>query len=1200
GNLDIALLRSNGEEIVASAFPPSVDQGREVIRYGVDQGARFLIQVRGAIVTLNTPYALRVNAGPAPACEDDALDPNTLQDPAALAAGQTHSDLIVCGDAPDYYELAIGANQVVRITAQAPDNLGKIRISLHNEDGNHVAQAASAQGTATLYWDTSDAVDMVLAVEVVSGVGNVEYSLEWRQQDNICSDIFDPNDSCGAAPILPIGSYDNLAVCTDADFYKVELLPFQELTARAIYDPATAAGELDIFLFGPNECLRLAASGVEVAGGGTEVVEVLTYQAVIGGDFYLMTNLFQGLHVPYRLELEIVEGPPCVDDHLAGNDTYTQAHEISPEGVYDQTESALIGLRICDNNEDWFKIELEEDDVLKWVVSFRHTEGDVDAFLYGPADQGTPLVSGTSETDDEELVYTVGAGEAGTYYLRVKGKYPVRSDYRVLTYLNGVGPENPLCPDQFGTNDVRERAAEVGEGTYGPLMVCGVPRSEDWFTTFVRAGETLNVRLDFTHADGRIDLRLYDDSGSTNPLMTSSTTRDFEEVNYTSSRSQYLFWRVTTAQTVQWNTYSMDVTLENPDPCVDDRFAGNHNRTASESIEAPGLYTRLRICDDAEDWFTLELEEDELAEAFIRFSASVADLDLFLWGPDTSTPDPSTQPPVLLDSSEGTAGTESIIWTAPIAGTYFVRVAPKSPARIDYDLLMYRDTTGNGVLEGPEDRVCPDQFQNNDTASTARPIAPGYYEELLICWGAPSEHDYFSIFVPAGATLTTNLFFTHADGNIDLRVYRGTTTQEAGSSRTTTDDESVTVTNTGLGETYLIHVFGGGGTFRNYYAMEVALEFAGECDDPTEAGSDMASALNLPVGAYKDFNVCEGSEHWYKFEMGAGENVHVELELNQRFGHIDMELLDENSDVVASDAATANHKTINHDVSTAATYYLRLYPRGDAFIRTSYDLWVSLDGQEPTIPFCTDPYERNDDPILAYQLQLDQQSKQFTDALACGVEEDWFQVELVGNMAYEIAVFYQHGADHNLEVEIQDGGGTVVATSDTPVNDEVLSYTPPSSGPYYIGIRSKEVGVTQYSMHVVRVSAYTTASHCPEDDYSPNHGVFAAAALGSSLPHREGLGACANDDYFTWIAPSAGPVRMAALYNSERLALGLQVDDITGQTSQNVINVLGANNRAQGTFQAVEGNNYRILIGRAPLEGDISNGPYFLHIEQTE
>lgn len=1201
GNLDVALLRSNGVEIVAAARPPSVDNGREVIRYGVDQGARFLIQVRGSIVTRNTPYKLDINVGPAPACEDDALDPNSEQSPASLPPGQPQEGLIVCGEAPDYYSLSMRANQVVRVTAQAPDRLGTVRLSLRNAEGLPVAQVTSRQDTATLYWDTSEATTMTLVVEVTGGVGNVGYSLEWRQQDNVCTDVFEPNDSCESAPNLPIGTYPNLAVCTDADFYKVELSPFQELTARAIYDPATAAGELDIFLFGPNECLRLAASGFEVPTEGTEVMEVLNYQAVVGGEYYLMANLFQGLNVPYRLELEIADGPPCIEDRLSPNDTYTEAHEITRDGVYEQLESALVGLRVCDSNEDWFKIELEEGDKLEWHVNFRHVEGDIDAFLFGPEDQTNPLVSGTSLTDNEVLVHTVGAGEGGTYYLLVKGKFAVRTSYRLLTYLNDVGPENPLCPDQFGDNGARDRAAEVEVGTYGPLLVCGQPRSDDWFTTFVRAGETLTVRLDFAHADGRIDLRLFDDSSSSTPLVTSATTRNFEEVSYTTPRSQFLVWRVNTQTQVQWNTYTMTVAKENPDPCVDDRFAGNHVLANAEPIEAPGLYTRLRMCDDAEDWFTLELAEGEKAEAFIRFAGALGDLDLFVLGPDPNASDVGTQPPILVASSEGTTGTESVIWTASMEGTYYVRVAPKTPARIDYDLLMYRDTTGNGVLEGPEDRVCPDQFENNDTFATARPIAPGFYEDLLICMTSPVDQDYYSIFVPAGATLTTNLFFTHADGNIDMRVYRATVTQEVGFSRSTTDDESVTVTNSGQGETYVIQVYGGGGTnWRNYYAMEISLEFAGQCEDPTEAGDSRATAPSLSAGAYQNFQMCEGSEHWYRFDLGAGENLRAELELNDRFGHIDVEFQDAAGLVLASSNVSGNHKTINFDVPTAGDYYLRLYPRGDAFIRTSYDLWVSVAGLDPAVPFCTDPYERNDFPTLAYRMNLSQRL-QYTDMLACGIEEDWYQVDLTANTAYEVAVFYDHGPESNVDIVVQDGSGDVLATVSTLVDDAILEFTPTATGAYLIGVRSQATGVTPYSMHVVRSTVYTNLAHCPEDQYEPNDSQATATDLGSHRSLRVALGACDDDDYFRWTAPADGTTTIETLFNNGKMNMGLEVR--TTNPSAFLIEDFGDtidNNRAGGTFEAVAGREYRIAVLRSLLPGNpnVTNGPYFLHIEQ--
>src|SRR5690606_14151277 len=214
-----------------------------------------------------------------------------------------------------------------------------------------------------------------------------------------------PNDSCDTAVALSAGLVESLNVCVDADYYKIHLSPFQRLKVTATYNPSLAAGEMDIFLFGPDDCLRLIDSGTEGPGSTPDTVaDTLEYQASRGGDYYLLTSIFQGLHVPYTLNVEIEDGPACEDDGLL-NLSAEDAHVLARESVLDQTKSALLGMKVCDASSDWFAIDLEEDDEIKWVVNFRHTAGDINAELIGP-DKVTVLASSTSEEDFEELIHT--------------------------------------------------------------------------------------------------------------------------------------------------------------------------------------------------------------------------------------------------------------------------------------------------------------------------------------------------------------------------------------------------------------------------------------------------------------------------------------------------------------------------------------------------------------------------------------------------------------------------------------------------------------------------------------------------------------------------------------------------------------------------------------------------------------------------
>ncbi len=1217
GNLDVILLRADGSEVVASAYPPDVDGGQEKIRYGVDLGARMYVQVRGAILSTNTQYSLRVNVGDAPACVEDALDPNTRDEPMELDASNVYRNLRVCGTSPDYYKISVADNQVVRITAQAPVNMGFINLALYNMDGQLISSSDSRRGAETLYHSTSLAEDFIVEVTIVNNVGDVEYTLEWISNENQCSDAYEPNDSCDTAVALSAGLVESLNVCVDADYYKIHLSPFQRLKVTATYNPSLAAGEMDIFLFGPDDCLRLIDSGTEGPGSTPDTVaDTLEYQASRGGDYYLLTSIFQGLHVPYTLNVEIEDGPACEDDGLH-NLTVEDAHVLARESVLDQTKSALLGMKVCDASSDWFAIDLEEDDEIKWVVNFRHTAGDINAELIGP-DKVTVLASSTSEEDFEELIHTVEAGAAGRYYLRVFGAYAVRTEYNLLTYLNGVGPELPACPDRFGANDSFEKAAEIEQGSFSDLVVCGNPRFPKWFKTSVKSGETIDVKINYLQANGRLTLRLHDENRGV--LAQSLNNSNTQQVSYLATQDMDVYILIEMVQNRPWNHYDMTVAIHGAEACIDDRFQGGNASIADAvSADAPGIYTRMRICDDKTDFFAVDLEKDQKFEAFIRFVHAQADLDLRLWGPDASANDPLTAPPVVLATAAASTNnnsTESIVFTPEYTGVHYVEVLPKAAARSDYDLLLFRDVNNDGVLEGTPDRICPDALENNDSRSEARQLAPGSYEDLSVCRFTTTTHDwdFYKIFVPGGATLSVDLDFVNDGGNIDLRVYRGADLTPIASSETSNNGESVTVTNSGTGEEYVFQVLAPrmATNSRNYYAMDVTLAYPDTCADPAIAGLDKVTAKTLAPSAHENLRLCEGTEHWYKFALDSGDELVAHIDLNSRFGDVEIELLDSSGLTVASDLRSANLKSVSYDVAVTGTYYLRVFPRDGAFLRTTYDLWASVNDTEPTRPYCPDGYERNDSAEMAAPLVLKHATQsQYTDMLACGVEEDWYQVSnLIGNTDYEVAVFTQAGAALNLALKVQTMDGTVLEELPAASGDRILKFKTPAPGTgqpntmtVLIGVVNSgaESGQGQYSLHIVRDADAYDAMRCLADAYEPNDDFATAWPLPSEAPLLLGLSACGNSDFFEWTAPASGTTSIYTLFNMERVNLGIEVENLV--TEARMFRVTGAKgnlNRAGGSFEAVEGTTYLITINRAriPDTTTIADGPYFLHITQ--
>ena len=131
--------------------------------------------------------------------------------------------------------------------------------------------------------------------------------------------------------------------------------------------------------------------------------------------------------------------------------------------------------------------------------------------------------------------------------------------------------------------------------------------------------------------------------------------------------------------------------------------------------------------------------------------------------------------------------------------------------------------TPGGSSSGEDD----DPYEDNDTISTARQISPGTINNLrcldtLISssgykssWG-----DWYKVTASSGQTLAVTTSFTHAKGDLDLRVYNPSQT-EVGNSAGSVNSENVTIPSTTAGS-YYIFVYGFNNAKNLNYSLAVS------------------------------------------------------------------------------------------------------------------------------------------------------------------------------------------------------------------------------------------------------------------------------------------------------------------------------------------------------------------------------------------
>jgi len=202
---------------------------------------------------------------------------------------------------------------------------------------------------------------------------------------------------------------------------------------------------------------------------------------------------------------------------------------------------------------------------------------------------------------------------------------------------------------------------------------------------------------------------------------------------------------------------------------------------AGGQLEAYGL----AICAGDRDVYAIDLEQNQGVSVLITFNSDVGNLHLRGFDTDGST--------VILESTDMFLNESSILLPAATAGRYFVEV---SGDEVGYRMQL-------SVRENVDPNCIDNQFEPNEFASTAPILPAGTYEGLQTC---PGDKDFFGVEVPEGFTLTAQLRFSHADGDLDLFL-RDRNERPVATSGSSTDNEEVVFTNPGsLGSGFTLEV----------------------------------------------------------------------------------------------------------------------------------------------------------------------------------------------------------------------------------------------------------------------------------------------------------------------------------------------------------------------------------------------------------
>ncbi len=659
------------------------------------------------------------------------------------------------------------------------------------------------------------------------------------------------------------------------------------------------------------------------------------------------------------------------DDEYEENDTQGEAFDLSATERTWLRKVDGVGIQ---KDEDWYKVTVPENTAeLQIFADFDHAAGDIDLELYNAG--GYLIARSVSTTDDESI--TMALPESGEYYIQLHyGDAGNEYDLWWAAFNSVELDAINNGQDAYEENDNQGAAYVLGSDQVwlSDLEGLATQSDDDWFQITIDEGNLgLDVDVIFTHADGDIDVEIYDSLGSV--LVRSYSVTDNEIVDFNAPLVAGTYWVRVYGSNVgnEYDLYWLDRTEDIYEQNNTRETAYDLSQNRDVQLSALGVPTQ-----GDDDWYQILLSGDDpylyVQLDYIHVNGSI-DFGLY------------NNSGTLLQEATSTDDSE-YIFRPVAAGTYFIKVYGDD-LHSDYDLLwnVYQD----------------DEYEQNDDSGAAYDIT----SEIDTTLNAASfDDDWYVVTVTeVNSFISVLLSFDDADGNIDLDLYDDLDlVTPIASSAGMGDTESVSI-QVAPGD-YYIQVTG------DLLNPSYDLIWSLTEDDVFEQNDDVASAKSLLVeGAVND--AVQLDDDWFIVTTEPGD---VALSIDLTFVHADGNLgfdIYDSSNTYLTTIDTTNdvESTIYGSNPAGEAYRIRVFGPN---IGSEYSLvWSSSS---------FDLYER-DGSNNSFDEPADINSKEatyFSDGLgyATLTDEDWYLIDVVGDSVV-IEAFFTH-ANGNIDIELFD------------------------------------------------------------------------------------------------------------------------------------------------------------------------------------
>ncbi len=717
-------------------------------------------------------------------------------------------------------------------------------------------------------------------------------------------------------------------------------------------------------------------------------------------------------------------------DRLETNDTFETATRLGSGditlgtgGAIGDAEDLTIHRTNGISNPDYFHWTAVATGEAVFKMSYVAVpDGNLSIDLHADDAQHSSLPgNATSRPGVREIRFGVDRGTS--YFVHVAGVEGGIAEYD----LEIDGPD--AVGDYLEPNDTFATATNLGTGEFiGSGLSIHVPGDFDYYRWTAPDSGPLAVSLIFSYPKGDLDMFLYAEQNGSTEVVASALNayQDDESIEY---------------NVLKGTTYYLLVFERNgkPSPVYDLGFIGpSVPQDVLEPNDSLGDATILGTgrrqlehlsidSNDDVDYFHWVAPRSDLLNVVLAYDRTIGDLDLQLY----NSVHTSVGTPKVLDGYG-----DAIYYDVTKGEVYYVAVRGiHGSLHFDYDL---RVNTSSSFADRYE-TLFPDPNNDFDHATN---LGTGNRTETGFSIHVPDDEDYFQWVAPDNGTLHLNLLFSHAIGDLDLRLYDDQR-QQIKSSRSTTDNEYIS-SSVEKGRTYYVSV----DSFGTAMNFDYVLRFDGIDirEDNREPNDEFGSAYSLGASdrRYDHLTVHDpGNDDYYRWTAPATGWLDLDILYVGAVGQLGLGLYRSDRSLIDHRASFNDNEHIGAAVEAGESYYIRVESRNGSM---HFDYSLVIDG--PDIP--TDRLEPNDTPDSAAELPpQDHVESGLTLDKASG--EDWYRWTATDTSLMAVNLFFDNSLG-DLELSVYDSSRHRLAASSTTTDNEHVQLPVVADESYYIQV----------------------------------------------------------------------------------------------------------------------------------------------------